>query len=116
MMYSEFITLSGKTEKCPLKDVGIYNQQEVGSEMTAKEIFRKAQRDAEEYVKKNELNIIVYMSGTKNKRTMLEKLLKEHKEDSDLDFELGVINKDIHDFEMKIYEIIRKSIENYILY
>lgn len=84
--------------------------------MTAKEIFRKAQRDAEEYVKKNELNFTVYMSGTKNKRTMLEKLLKEYKENSDLDFELGVISKDVHDFEMRIYVILKKSIENYILY
>ena len=84
--------------------------------MTAKEIFRKAQRDAEEYVKKNEMNFTVYMSGTKNKRTMLEKLLKEYKENSDLDFELGVISKDVHDFEMRIYVILKKSIENYILY
>ena len=84
--------------------------------MTAKEIFRKAQRDAEEYVKKNELNFTVYMSGTKNKRTMLEKLLKEYKENSDLDFELGVVSKDVHDFEMRIYVILKKSIENYILY
>lgn len=84
--------------------------------MTAKEIFRKAQRDAEEHVKKNELNFIVYMSGTKNKCTMLENLLKEYKEDSDLDFELGVSSKESHDFEMRIYEILKKSIENYILY
>ena len=70
--------------------------------MTVYEIFRKAQRDAEEYVKKNEMNFTVYMSGTKNKRTMLEKLLKEYKENSDLDFELGVVSKDVHDFEMRI--------------
>ncbi len=84
--------------------------------MTVKEVFRKAQREAEDCIKNNELNVIVYMSGTKNKRTMLEKLLKEYKEDSDLDFELGVISKDVHDFEMKSYEIIKKSIENYILF
>lgn len=84
--------------------------------MTAKEIFRKAQRDAEEYAKKNELNFVVYMSGTKNKRTMLENLLKEYKEDSDLDFELGVIAKERHDVEIKIYEILKKSIENYTIY
>ncbi len=34
--------------------------------MTAKEIFKKSLRDAEEYAKKNELNFIVYMSGKKN--------------------------------------------------
>ncbi|WP_275564710.1 hypothetical protein [Acetatifactor aquisgranensis] len=33
--------------------------------MTAKEIFKKSLRDAEEYAKKNELNFIVYMSGKK---------------------------------------------------
>ena len=81
--------------------------------MTIKEIFRKAQRDAEEYAKKNEMNFIIYMSGTKNKRTMLEKLLKEYKEDSNLDFDLGVINKERYDIEMRIYEILKKSIESY---
>lgn len=84
--------------------------------MTIKEIFRKAQRDAEEYAKKNEMNFIIYMSGTKNKRTMLEKLLKEYKEDSNLDFDLGVINKERYDIEMRIYEILKKSIENYTIY
>lgn len=84
--------------------------------MTVKEVFRKAQREAEDYIKNNELNVIVYMSGTKNKRTMLEKLLKEYKEESDLDFRLSVISKEVHDFEMKSYEIIKKSIENYILF
>lgn len=84
--------------------------------MTAKEVFQKAQREAEDCIKNNELNVIVYMSGTKNKRTMLEKLLAKYKEDSDLDFELGVISKDVHDFEMKSYEIIKKSIANYILF
>ena len=84
--------------------------------MTIKEIFRKAQRDAEEYAKKNEMKFIIYMSGTKNKRTMLEKLLKEYKEDSNLDFDLGVINKERYDIEMRIYEILKKSIENYTIY
>mgnify|MGYP007098665504 CR=1 FL=1 len=84
--------------------------------MTAKEIFSKAQREAEEYAKKNEMNFVVYMSGTKNKRTMLEKLLKEYKEDSDLDFGLGVIGKERHDIEMRIYEILKKSIESYTIY
>ena len=84
--------------------------------MTIKEIFRKAQRDAEEYAKKNEMNFIIYMSGTKNKRTMLEKLLKEYKENSNLDFDLGVINKERYDIEMRIYEILKKSIENYTIY
>ena len=79
--------------------------------MTAKEIFKKSLRDAEEYAKKNELNFIVYMSGTKNKRTMLEKLLIEYKENSNLDFDLGVIDKERHDIEMRIYEILKKSIK-----
>ena len=46
-------------------------------------------------------------------RTMLEKLLIEYKENSNLDFDLGVIDKERHDIEMRIYEILKKSIEIY---
>ena len=44
---------------------------------------------------------------------MLEKLLIEYKENSNLDFDLGVIDKERHDIEMRIYEILKKSIESY---
>lgn len=49
-------------------------------------------------------------------RTMLEKLLIEYKENSNLDFDLGVIDKERHDIEMRIYEILKKSIESYTIY
>lgn len=84
--------------------------------MTAKEEFRKARCEAESHVKRNELNFIVYMSGTKRKKTMLEKNLRKYREDSNLNFELGVISEEIHDFEMKACEILEKSIKNYIIF
>lgn len=84
--------------------------------MTIKEIFRQARCEAENNVRNNELNTIVYMSGSKQKKSRMEKMLKEYKEDSTLDCELGVISKDIHEFEMKAAEILEKSLENFIIF
>lgn len=84
--------------------------------MTIAEVFRKARCEAEKNVRNNELNTIVYMSGSKQKKSRMEKMLKEYKEDSALDCELGVISKDIHEFEMKAAEILEKSLENFIIF
>lgn len=67
-------------------------------------------------MKNNELNTIVYMSGTKNKKTAMEKMLKAYKEDSELDRELGVISKEEYEIEAKAAEILEKSLENYIVF
>lgn len=84
--------------------------------MKIEEIFRQARCEAEKNVRNNELNTIVYMSGSKQKKSKMEKMLKKYKEDSELDCELGVINKEIHDFEMKAAKILEKSLENYVLF
>lgn len=84
--------------------------------MTIAEVFRQARCEAEKNVRNNELNTIVYMSGSKQKKSKMEKMLKKYKEDSELDSELGVISKEIHDFEMKAAAILEKSLENYVLF
>ncbi len=84
--------------------------------MTIAEVFRQARCEAEKNVRNNELNKITYMSGSKQKKSKMEKMLKKYKEDSILDCELGVISKDIHEFEMKVAEILEKSLENFIIF
>lgn len=83
---------------------------------TIAEVFRQARLEAEKNVRNNELNTIVYMSGTKNKKTKMESLLKKYREDSKMDCEPGVINKEIHDFEMKAAEILEKSLEHFEIF
>lgn len=84
--------------------------------MKISEIFRLARCEAEKNVRNNELNTIVYMSGTKNKKSKMEKMLKEYVENSTLDCELGVISQDIHEFEMKAAAILEKSLENFVIF
>lgn len=84
--------------------------------MTIKEIFRQARCEAEKNVRNNELNTIIYMSGSKQKKSKMKKMLKEYKEESALDCELGVISRDIHEFEMKAAEILEKSLEKFIIF
>ncbi|VEJ94975.1 Uncharacterised protein [uncultured Blautia sp.] len=84
--------------------------------MTVKEMFNKDRLEAEKFVRYNELNTVIYMSGSKLKKSKYEKLLDEYVENSKLDCELGVITKEIHEFEMKAADILKKSIENFIVY
>lgn len=84
--------------------------------MTVKEMFNEDRLEAETLVRRNELNSIIYMSGSKIKKNKYEKLLNEYIENSKLDCELGVIAEDIHEFEMKAADILKKSVENFIVY
>lgn len=84
--------------------------------MTVKEMFNEDRLEAETLVRRNELNSIIYMSGSKIKKNKYEKLLNEYIENSKLDCELGVITEDIHEFEMKAADILKKSVENFIVY
>ena len=47
--------------------------------MTIAEIFRQARCEAEKNVRNNELNTIVYMSGSKKKKNKMEKMLKQYR-------------------------------------
>lgn len=84
--------------------------------MTVKEMFNGNRLEAERIVRINELDSVIYMSGSKIKKSKYEKLLNEYIENSKLDCEHGVIAGDIHEFEMKVAEILKKSLENFIVY
>ena len=83
---------------------------------TIEEDFRQARCEAEKNVRCGEMNTIVYMSGSKIKKTKMEKMLNRYREDSKTDYELGVIAKEIFDFEQKGAEILKKSIEHFVIY
>lgn len=84
--------------------------------MTVKEMFNKDRVEAEKYARCNKLDTVVYMSGSKIKKSKYKKLLNDYIENSKIDYELGVIAKDIHEFEMKAAEILKKSLEFFVIY
>lgn len=81
-----------------------------------KELFNDLIRNSKTiFEKENDINYSWYLSGSKAKKTKLEKMLAKFIEDSDLDFELGIINQDEHFKEMSVAKIIDNSINNYII-
>lgn len=84
--------------------------------MTIKEMFNKDRLEAERLVRSNKSDTVIYMSGNKVKKTKYEKLLNEYVENSKIDYELGVIEKGIHEFEMSAAEVLKKSLELFIIY
>lgn len=83
---------------------------------TIKEMFNETRLEAENLVRYNKIDVIIYLSGTVNKRNKYQKMLTEYVENSNVDFELGVISEDIHLFEMKSAQIIKKSIDNFVVF
>lgn len=91
-------------------------QKQEENKMTIKEMFNKDRLEAERLVRSNKSDTVIYMSGNKVKKTKYEKLLNEYAENSKIDYELGVIEKGIHEFEMSAAEVLKKSIELFIIY
>lgn len=82
-----------------------------------KEVFNDMVRAAKAIADDlDDINYSFYVSGSKAKKTKLEKMLKKYIEDSDLDYELGIINHDEHFKEMTIAKIIENSLKNYVIY
>lgn len=52
-----------------------------------------------------------HLSGSKNKRTKFEKLIERYKKDIDIDIELGILDEDQKVRRLKIYEVMKKSME-----
>lgn len=78
--------------------------------MTNKEIFQ----NMIDFAKENKgLNKIYYLSGTKNKKTILSNMVKRYKEDAALDFEIGVLTQDEYNNEKEIIKILENSIKFY---
>ena len=84
--------------------------------MTAKEMFNKDRLEAERLVRSNKLDTVIYMSGSNIKKSKYEKFLNQYIENSKIDYELGVIEKGIHEFEMSAAEILKKSLDLFIIY
>lgn len=68
------------------------------------------------YVKNGEENKIPYLSGTMNKRTRMYKEAKRYEDDAQIDFELGVINKEEYELEIKAVRVFEKALANYSVY
>lgn len=85
--------------------------------MTVNEIFNNARREAERLVNNGESkDVIIYLSGSKNKKTRLENTVIRYRSDSKIDFDLEIIDKERYDFEMKVAEIIERSLKNYVIF
>ena len=84
--------------------------------MTVKEMFNKDRLEAERLVRLNKLDTVIHMSGSKIKKSKYENFLNEYIENSKIDYELGVIEKGIHEYEMNAAEILKKSLNLFIVY
>ena len=77
---------------------------------------RRAFNDCKYNVIKKREDTIPYLSGTLNKRTRMYKEAKRIREDAQIDYELGVINKDQYEIEIKAVNLFEKALANYKLY
>lgn len=80
--------------------------------MTISEESRRLFNDCKHNAKKG-VDVIPYVSGTINKRTRMYKIAARYKEDADIDFELGVINKDEYDTEIMAVRLFEKMLANF---
>lgn len=71
------------------------------------------------YIKRkvrNGENVIPYLSGTKRKRTMMYKETSRYEKDAKIDYELGVINKEEYEIEIKSVRLLEQALANYSVY
>jgi hypothetical protein len=79
-------------------------------EMTAKEIFEKMKEVTRANTDK--IGYVYYIEYTsKNKLTMISKMVGKFEDDSDIDCELGVITHEEHIKEMAMVKAMRDSIK-----
>lgn len=67
-------------------------------------------------VKQGNEKILLYLSGSKNKRTAMYKEVARYEKDANIDFELGIIEKDEYEIEIKSVKIFEQSLANYTTY
>lgn len=79
---------------------------------TVKEMFKFMKHCAERSLRNN-IKIKPHLSGSKNKKTMLTKRIDKYKIDSDIDFELGIISKEIYNYEIQIYNEMKDMLKGY---
>lgn len=79
--------------------------------MKVKEVFMEIVRFAK--ANRGRIDVAYYVSGSQKKKSMLEKMLQKYIEDADIDFELGILNKDEHFHEMEVAKVVENSLKNY---
>lgn len=84
--------------------------------MTIKDEARELFYRCKSLIRDGITDTVPYVSGTKNKRTKMTELVKVFKEDTDLDYKLGVISKEEHEIEVKAVELYEKMLKNFIVY
>lgn len=67
-------------------------------------------------VKIGKENLLHHIVGTKNKRTRMYKLADRYRNDAIIDFELGVINKEEYETEVKAVHMLKRAIDNMDIY
>lgn len=67
-------------------------------------------------VKIGKENLLHHIVGTKNKRTRMHKLADRYRNDAIIDFELGVINKEEYETEVKAVRMLKRAIDNMDIY
>ena len=82
--------------------------------MTVKDKFRELKDAAERTIRGDKFQC--YLSGHKNTKTMLEKMVAKYKDDTEIDYELGIISEEIHDFEIKIHDLMEENLKNFHVY
>lgn len=79
-----------------------------------KDMFEDFRRECEKIVRNNQKDTIVYLSGSKIKRSKFNRLIEKYNEDSALDYELGI--NVCRDFEIKAYNVMKRSMEHFQVY
>lgn len=98
----------------PGNKIAVIREAAEGKEMTTEQRFREMKYAAERSLRGDKLQC--YLSGHKNTKTRLEKMVKRYKEDSEIDYELGVISKETYDYEIAIHDLMVENLKNFNIY
>lgn len=60
--------------------------------------------------------IILYLSGSMNKRTRMYKEIQRYESNAKIDYELGIIDKDEYNLEIKAVRLFEQSLASFRLY
>lgn len=84
--------------------------------MTTREESRRLFNECKHLVKKGLENTVPYVSGTLEKKRRMYKNAERYREDAVIDFELGVINQEEYNIEIKAVQLFERMLANYIVY
>lgn len=80
------------------------------------ERFEDFRRQAEQIARNNEMNTVIYLSGSKNKRTHFMQLIGVYEENSKIDFDFAIIDKSEREIEQRAYTIMVNSVARFEIY